>query len=486
MTTSPEQGASPLPPTMAGEELARLVVERPDLGAQVALHPHAYEGLLDWLARYGDASAQEAVSRRRTPPPPPPAPDISAAGRVLHENPSTEAPVAPPHHPSTSRRPRSLVIGLIAAGVVSVLIGGAAVVWVAMRPSGASSPTAAVERTLDAVAARDMLDLFASLAPSETTGLIDVYHSVREASLGEANYGDLLDALAASVTITTTALEFEERELADGVVRVSVVAGAVTVAADAEELADALRAFSDPLTASGMEASGYRSDDIAATLDGTRAALASGIAEMLPQTWDIGTLRQEWAGGVGGVWPYSLVTVEETGWYVSPLLTLADGYAAAALGLERDRIVGGRVPEPHVATDPDGALRSFLDGLSAFVRTGDTESLARTLPLPERRLVAVYGAVVLPSHSELRFGDARAEWARDGDRASAPIERVEGTYQGYAEFDTTTFRLEGGASICRRVTGRAPQAARRRGLRLARLASIGRRPWRCARTAAGS
>lgn len=52
-------------PHTSAERLAQLAAMRPDLGSVIALHPHVYDELLDWLAQYGDPAAQAAVARRR-------------------------------------------------------------------------------------------------------------------------------------------------------------------------------------------------------------------------------------------------------------------------------------------------------------------------------------------------------------------------------------------------------------------------------------
>lgn len=55
-------------PFSTPQELADLAAAHPELGAAIAQHPHAYDGLLDWLAEYGDEAARAAVRARRSLP----------------------------------------------------------------------------------------------------------------------------------------------------------------------------------------------------------------------------------------------------------------------------------------------------------------------------------------------------------------------------------------------------------------------------------
>src|SRR5690606_23465621 len=75
-------------PNIAAERLAAIAAAHPELGAAVARHPKAYDGLLDWIGQYGDAAARAAVAARRAPATEPGTPAAPAA-----------APVIPAAHP---------------------------------------------------------------------------------------------------------------------------------------------------------------------------------------------------------------------------------------------------------------------------------------------------------------------------------------------------------------------------------------------------
>jgi hypothetical protein len=71
-------------PGTPASDLAAIAAAQPGLRAQIAAHPAAYPGLLDWLAETGDAEVKAAVATRRAGHPAP----VAAA--------TPGAPVAPP------------------------------------------------------------------------------------------------------------------------------------------------------------------------------------------------------------------------------------------------------------------------------------------------------------------------------------------------------------------------------------------------------
>ena len=114
--------------------LASLAAEHPSLGAAVAANPAAYEGLLDWLAQYGDAAAQHAVAVRRGAAAP-------AAAAV---------PAAPkaPRAPLSAGAKKGLLFGGIGLAAVAV-IAVAAVVLVNSLGGGSAVGTLNVAEIMD-------------------------------------------------------------------------------------------------------------------------------------------------------------------------------------------------------------------------------------------------------------------------------------------------------------------------------------------------
>ena len=135
-------------PNASAEVLANIAATRPEWGASVAWHPHAYPELLDWLAVYGDADAQQAARARRAGLPPAP----------------TATPRAP-EPPKLTRAPmRRVRVGWIVgiAVLVVALVAGTALALGPLRTlfggdtqAAANRPPAAAAQPQDfAVAAK--------------------------------------------------------------------------------------------------------------------------------------------------------------------------------------------------------------------------------------------------------------------------------------------------------------------------------------------
>ncbi|MDR1513645.1 MAG: hypothetical protein LBS56_09245, partial [Propionibacteriaceae bacterium] len=133
-------------------DLAAIVRAHPDLGVDVAFHPNAYPGLLDWLADYGQPAVKDAVRRRRAgasggpvPPPggagwsaapgatptrseqfPPPGsvPGSAPPGSV---SPGARPPVPPSAAAPAPRPKRGFARVGVVVGVAVVLVAGGAV-----------------------------------------------------------------------------------------------------------------------------------------------------------------------------------------------------------------------------------------------------------------------------------------------------------------------------------------------------------------------
>ncbi|BDZ39617.1 hypothetical protein [Microbacterium suwonense] len=55
-----------LDPSTDAAVLGRILGQRSDLGALIAMHPNAYPDMLEWIAQYGNPDAQQAVAARRS------------------------------------------------------------------------------------------------------------------------------------------------------------------------------------------------------------------------------------------------------------------------------------------------------------------------------------------------------------------------------------------------------------------------------------
>ncbi|MDR1512313.1 MAG: hypothetical protein LBS56_02350 [Propionibacteriaceae bacterium] len=181
--------------TTSAADLMAIALAQPDLGVDVALHPNAYPGLLDWLDDHGRPAVKDAVARRRQtdaaygPVPPPGRPDSSpaapgaappagAAARLRAFAPPTARPTAAPGPPApaetapASPRPKSKFppAAVVIVGVAAALVVGGVVFAFrdALFGPGPAEPDVAAEPPDSAVG------LEVKSPPSLTSGLEDV------------------------------------------------------------------------------------------------------------------------------------------------------------------------------------------------------------------------------------------------------------------------------------------------------------------------
>ncbi|WP_168200368.1 hypothetical protein [Protaetiibacter larvae] len=402
-------------PTTAPARLSEIAAAAPELGAEVAAHPAVYPGLLDWLAQYGDERARAAVTAIRAggaPAPavaapivPPVAPstpatpvaypaslgEVPAAGASPFGVPSADAAAPGAARPKKSRVPLIVSLSVVGALVVG---GGVTAAIFLPRLLPATSPEGAAQKLLSSSLSLDPLGIAGSLAPSEIASLQGAVQKLGEIQTDDTDSATArqnIERIKNAVTVTTDDLEFTSDELAEGVQRVTVNDGTLTIDGDEKELADAIIDLSRQANKEQFESYGYSEDEIDDILEQSRQSLEDSLD--LPYTVDFGELDEETPGIV------SVVTVQEgPGWYVSPLLTAADfAYQASWRWSDDPPALGDTIPaavtSPDAASAAEKTVRAALD-----TEAGDDywEQLAATLPLAERRVIALYGPAFLP------------------------------------------------------------------------------------------
>jgi hypothetical protein len=423
-------------PGASGADLARIASSRPDLHAALAANPSTYPALLDWLRALHDPAVDAALAARSSSAPPPAAPSpYQAPAAAPYGAPAPAAPESGPYGTSAAygapassssspygapassyygasaqtpygtpasssstdwqgyapavatgsvpvllepQAPRRRRTGMwIGIGVAAALVVGGGVTAFAVVGSkigGSPTPEAAVTKLLDGVAKKDALTLAGALSPAEFEPFRDAYTDLTDTkAAASAEATAAVRKTLDSLTITVEDLDTRSTTLDDGLAKVSVTDGTLTVDGDPDVIADVIAAAfqnADEDQLLGMDA-----DDL-------RDELADELSDNLPYTLDLADdLRFE------GDDPF-LVTVQEGGkWYVSPLMTLGE-YLTVSEGIER-----GDMPDPAdavVPKDPADAARQFAAALEK-VPSGDLGPLANVLPLAERRFVTVYG-----------------------------------------------------------------------------------------------
>ena len=147
-----------------------------------------------------------------------------------------EAP-APPAPKKKSKK--GLTIGLIAAGLVVVLGGGT--VWaIDAIFGGEKSPEAAADKLVNGMLELDPIALYTAMAPSEVGPMKDALEQLEDLPTSSdedaKKLQESLKELADAVDITTSGLEYRTDPMMDGVSRVSLTGGSITIDADTDEL----------------------------------------------------------------------------------------------------------------------------------------------------------------------------------------------------------------------------------------------------------
>jgi hypothetical protein len=382
-------------PATSAERLAAIAATNPELGADIAWHPNAYDGLLDWLRDYGDEAARAAVLERRTGGRGT-AQTVPAADPVIPQA-APAMPVAPAGAPTAGRpapakktSKKGLTIGLIAGGLVVVLGGGGAVWAFTSIFGGSKSPEAAAEKIFEGALELDPIALYTAMSPSEVKPLKDALEQLNDLPTSDEDDAkdvqETLQAVVDAIEITTDGLEYRTDEMMEGVSRVSLVGGTFELDADTDELGEAMRDFMEVSMRVSLEQSGYYSDEeidelLEESLDAQVDYMLDGLDGELP-------LEVDFAAGQG--YPFSVITVDEGGWYTSPLLTVVDLFAGAEM-IRGGYDYGDELVEADTFGSPEDAAHGLADGLVDFVSEGDYEALAAALPLAERRALSLYG-----------------------------------------------------------------------------------------------
>src|SRR5690606_2382964 len=102
---------------------------------------------------------------------------------------------------------------------------------------------------------------------------------------------------------------------------------------------------------------------------------------------------------IGQGYAFSVITVDEGGWYASPMLTALDAFAGEYL-IDGGHTYGEKLIEAEKFRSPEDAAHVVADGVVAVAEDGDFEALGAALPLAERRAISLYA----PALEELDAG----------------------------------------------------------------------------------
>ncbi|WP_104193426.1 hypothetical protein [Cryobacterium sp. Y82] len=442
-------------PATPQARLAEIAAAHHELHPVIAGNPSCYPALIEWMLQLGTIAPVTPAPAQVTPTAAAPfaAAPVQAADAAVS---ALANPYAKPGQ--TSKRPRKklLIWGLI--GVVVLLVAGGGV-WaygaVYSKLSGASSPTAAVEKLLDGTAKIDLISLYGSLSPAEAESFKAPIDQLGTIAMDDEN-GDpidlpeLINTVVDNLNITLTGLELEAEDIEDGIAIVTITAGELTMNGDAETITDAYLEVLAPQLRLQQEAWGSDDSDIDSMIADLRESSIDDLNDLLPFTQTAADLADTLGHDA------TIVTVREGGsWYVSPLLTTGENILQSG----SDNFTrGSLLAADDVATfdTADAAAEGFAEAVIAFGENGDYDDLAAVLPEAERRFLSLYGDALMPTdgdgdYDNLQITDFGVTPQGAGDTAHLDIDSIVIDGDGYSwpyrtEFSGVCVTTESGYS----------------------------------------
>lgn len=297
----------------------------------------------------------------------------------------------------------AVLVGSIAiASLIGIGFSAAALV---PRFTPASSPAIAAEHLVKAVTSFDMVELYNAVAPSELN-LVQAFTSPSQGDslvpTNDANGAQATQALLdlqSVLTINIDHPEYSSVELASGLTQVDLTAGSITVEGKTRAALTAIGELYTAYLGATWTATGVTADESAARIATIKQEIIdhSGVGGKFSLSFDA-------AGGL----PLRLIAVQEgSGWYISPLLSIASalcgGCSPSAAGLEELSQVAAASAQASASGDTvvpanehsSASERTAINNtLNAATNTGASDywqQLAATLPLAEQRLISLYG-----------------------------------------------------------------------------------------------
>jgi hypothetical protein len=319
------------------------------------------------------------------PPPPPPPPPPYGFGTTPYPAP---APAAP------AKRSKGARIGLGAGVVALVAVAGSLTVALSGSGAGADSPEEAVQDFAAAVSDEDVVGAITMMPPSEVGSAHELYEPLIELLVKNGELSPAGQPLA-GVDIEITGLELESERIADGVGKVYLRGGLVTVDVTADQVDPVLRengTVEDTHEEFDLADAQQAIDEANGELSGLGEELGGGLG----------------AGSLSG--PFLMAIEEDGRWYVSPSYTLAE-YAREALGLPAPEFGAWRDQVGPGAGSPSEVVESFAASMSSIDSAALAESIESGQPLTD---LEVKGALAPGEFAALfDYLPSFEQWAED-------------------------------------------------------------------------
>lgn len=470
--TDPTAAAAALAdPATTAIDLSLIAQHHPHLRAQVAMHPAAYPGLLDWLESLGDPTLSAAVAARRDAdhPAPAAAPAVGSGPIPFAQLGPDFAPVAEaqptaalpetgqPPAAATSGRKR-LLIASAAAVVVIALVAGFVTGGFGLLPrGGAATPQEEATKVADkavrlfnSFSLKNLIsnpisaigDLADETAPSESR-LESAFTTVDGSDLFALSEDSVVLAadVIGSFSVKADGLKTGVTEIGDDVAAVDFTDGDLTVTADIDRLTRTLDKFPDVAAAQlettlakyGLKPTKPVKLDLPS---GWKEELIKAVDDQFPYRVDLAQC-EKWRNTAEAPDTTELLTicstisrlivVKEAGrWYLSPMLTWNAGGLSALLGVSgQDQLVD---PERQkLLSTPAATHKEPIDaaaGLVSALAKGDEATTLAELPLAERRYAVSTAMLVPGTFNGMEANSHFTEIARKGSQAKLRIDQL--------------------------------------------------------------
>lgn len=301
-----------------------------------------------------------------------------------------------PEEVKRRRKWSATMIALVSCGALVLGAGAVAgyVLWNKSR--GSKSPVAAADKLLEsAVNGIDLVGLYGSVSHDEREALELLYGGsvIDDADDGNGTVSTMKN-IAGIFRVTGDKIEFsEDQKLGDLVSRVRLDSAELTIDVDSEALLDeverAIRNAGDGGLSSTLlySATGGHTDYVLEQL--RSAQTRDALRDVFPLDISVGrydtVIRTNSGESETFSTPITLVTAKESsGWFVSPLLTIAD-YALAEANIAPGRI-DSLLADESGADSSAAAVQAAATAFEDFWTSGDPSYLYPVLPVAERRV----------------------------------------------------------------------------------------------------
>ena len=311
--------------------------------------------------------------------------------------------------PATKKSRKGLWIGIGVAGALVVSGGAFAAnaLWFS-KVGGAATPEEAATQMIEAAVAKDLVALYGVTSPTEFDTMSTAYalFSDRMESSSDLELESVTDAYKdyfEAFDLELDGLEVEVEELEDGLAKVSITAGDLTIDADADKVSEATVALLEDL---GDGPFGELVDLSGGSIPSDseiRDDVTTAVEETFPVDVSVEDLQIDPAElgselgldlGDEPIDPFLIVVEEGGDWFVSPTLTFLE-YGAMSQGIER-----GSLPSADLAGQydtPEAAAEGLVTGLMEYAESGDQDAYLSALPLGDRRAMSLYADTDLSS-----------------------------------------------------------------------------------------